>query len=120
MCRMHYLWIIIVPLIFLTNLRQLGSLGTFRYLTLHTCTYVCTYGYEYYYYSIFAQLANGFALSVVLWFDMEHFHLIKLVQSYQNTICNLTYVHLCIEHILKQFHMMVYLFLLPFQFVALK
>ncbi|XP_065886219.1 uncharacterized protein [Dysidea avara] len=54
--KMHYLWIIIVPLIFLANLRQLGSLGTF---------------------SIFAQMANGFALSVVFWFDMKHHHLIK-------------------------------------------
>ncbi|KAG8230461.1 hypothetical protein J437_LFUL009950 [Ladona fulva] len=54
----HYQWLLIIlpPLFFLTLLRHLSKLAVF---------------------SIFAQITNLFAFSVVFWFDFEHFNAIK-------------------------------------------
>ena len=65
MFRVHYLWITIVPLIFLTNLRHLGSLGTFRYVIRYAYVCVPTLGARC---IIIAFLHNLLMDSPYLWF----------------------------------------------------
>lgn len=54
--QIAYLFSLLVPLIFLCNLRHLKNLGFF---------------------SLFADFATIFAYGIVFYFDMEHFHLIN-------------------------------------------
>ncbi|XP_046394418.1 amino acid transporter AVT3B-like [Ischnura elegans] len=52
----HWLLLILPPLFFITLLRHLSKLAIF---------------------SLFAQITNLFAFSVVFWFDFEHFNVVK-------------------------------------------
>ena len=74
--RIVYVWVLLIPLWGLCNLRHLKNLAPFRFnlVTELVCMY-CQHGLLPH--SIFANFANIFAYSIVFYFDLHLFHLIK-------------------------------------------